>query len=487
MSAVRKWSRALAALACALACARNPVSGRPEVVLVSSAQERKLGEEGALEVERALGLYRDPELEAYVASVGARLAAASPRRDAAYSFQIVDTVEPNAFALPGGPTYVSRGLLALLNREDELACVLAHEVAHVAARHAVSRASAQAPFVIAFGLPAAILRTATLGLLGNLIGSVGSLASGLVVSSYTREQERDADAIGMEIAARAGWDPNALVSALQTLERDEELRNDGRPRRPGFFDSHPSLPSRVRDAEQRAVGLPTTRMAPIAPSREAFLEHLAGMLVGADARKGVFVESRFLHPDLAFAVDFPSGWQTANTDEVVAAAEPRGEALISLQRSVAGDDPLAGARADGVGERLSERVERREQHGLAAASLALDAEDSHMELLWVAHAGQVYRLAAVRKGEAAQHDAAIRDALASFRPLSERDRASIVEERLALARAHAGERATSLVARAKSVWGVEQVAVANALDATAPLADGQLVKVAVAAPYATER
>ncbi len=393
------------ALAGALACARNPATGRPEVVLISSATERKLGEEGALEVERAMGLYRAKDLEAYVGALGARLAAASPRQDARYSFRIVDAVEPNAFALPGGPTYVSRGLLALANREDEVACVVAHEVAHVAARHAVARASAQAPFAIAFGLPSAILRKATLGLAGNLIGSVGALASGLVVAPYSREQEREADRLGMEIAARAGWDPRALASVLRTLERDEALRADGEARRPSFFASHPSLPSRVADAEEHAAALPQTRVAPLAASHAAFLERLSGLLVGPDVRQGVFAKTRFLHADLELALDFPAGWKTANTQEVVAAAEPKGEALVSLQLS------------------------------------------------WIAHAVG----------------------------------ARAVEERLALERARAGETLPELVARTRSAWSAEQVAVANGIEAGARLAEGHLVKVVVARSYAAAR
>jgi predicted Zn-dependent protease len=474
-------------LAAGLACARNPATGRPEVVLVSSATERKLGEEGALEVERAIGLYRAADLEAYVAALGARLAAASPRQDVPYSFRIVDAIEPNAFALPGGPTYVSRGLLALANREDELACVVAHEVAHVAARHAVGRASAQAPFALAFGLPAAILRTATLGLAGNLIGSVGALASGLVIAPYSREQEREADRLGMEIAARAGWDPAALVGILRTLERDEALRANAEARRPSFFATHPSLPSRVADAEKHSAGLPRTRVAPVAASPEAFLQQLAGLLVGPDARQGVFVESRFLHPDLAFAIDFPKGWKTANTAEVVAAAEPKGEALVSLQLSVEGDDPLDGARADGVGENLFARIESHQQHGLAAASLGLDAKDSRFELSWIAYAGRVYRVAGVREARASGHDPVLRAAATSFRPLAAGDRDAIVEQRLAIESARGGESVASLVARAKSAWSAEQVAVANALEPGSRLAAGQPVKIAVERRYAAAR
>ena len=132
----------------ASACAVNPVSGRPEFTVVSEAHERELGEEESRKVAAEMGLYDDPTLVAYVRSVGERLAAVSPRRDVAYTFQIVDMEEPNAFALPGGYIYVSRGLLALTNDEDELAGIVGHEIGHVAAKHAVRRVSRAAPLSI---------------------------------------------------------------------------------------------------------------------------------------------------------------------------------------------------------------------------------------------------------------------------------------------------------------------------------------------------
>ena len=133
-------------------CAMNPVTGRPDFVLTTTEGERKIGEDAAREVEESMGLTEDPALAAYIEAIGKRLAMQSPRKDVEYQFYVVEMVEPNAFALPGGFVYVSRGLLALANSEDELAGVLGHEIGHVAARHSVRRMSAAAPFALVAGI-----------------------------------------------------------------------------------------------------------------------------------------------------------------------------------------------------------------------------------------------------------------------------------------------------------------------------------------------
>src|SRR5207247_353572 len=145
---MRHWV-VLAVLALLGACTRNPVSGRPELTLMSAAEERRIGAEQAAEVARTIGLVDDPRLGTYVQELGRRLAARSPRRDVSYTFAVVDMAEPNAFALPGGEIFVSRGLLVLANFEDELAGVLGHEIGHVAARHAARRVTRAASAPIA--------------------------------------------------------------------------------------------------------------------------------------------------------------------------------------------------------------------------------------------------------------------------------------------------------------------------------------------------
>src|SRR5216110_3142734 len=183
---MRHWV-VLAVLALLGACTRNPVSGRPELTLMSAAEERRIGAEQAAEVARTIGLVDDPRLGTYVQEVGRRLAARSPRRDVTYTFAVVDMAEPNAFALPGGPVYVSRGLLVLTNSEDELAGVLGHEIGHVAARHAVRRVTRAAPLAVVTGLGAAVTSIVS-PMLGDLVGGIGGVAGAFVLAPYSRER-----------------------------------------------------------------------------------------------------------------------------------------------------------------------------------------------------------------------------------------------------------------------------------------------------------
>ncbi len=249
----------------ATSCAINPVSGRPDLILTSKATEQSLGDQEAAKVKATMGLVEDRKLVEYVNAVGARLAAQTDSEGFDFHFHVVNMKEPNAFALPGGNVYVSRGILALANSEDELAGVIGHEIAHVVGRHTGGRITLGAPLKIVTGIGAATTGIVS-PMLGNLIGGIGGLTEGLLLSPYDRQQERDADRYGIELAAAAGWDPAALSSILRDLEREETLAGKS-SRGLGFFDSHPKTPERVSNTDgdrgqDRTRRRPTDRPQP---------------------------------------------------------------------------------------------------------------------------------------------------------------------------------------------------------------------------------
>ncbi|MBI5568379.1 MAG: M48 family metalloprotease [Desulfomonile tiedjei] len=491
----RGWLGAglLGAMAVGIAgCAVNPVSGRPEVVLVSTAQEQRLGDEEAKQVEQEMGLLDDPTLTSYLETIGQRLAKQSPRQDVAYTFRIVDTVEPNAFALPGGHVYVSRGLLALANSEDELAGTVGHEIGHVAARHSVKTMTRQAPFAFITNLTAGVTGLVS-PTLGRAIGGIGDAATGLVVSPFNRQQERQADRVGQDIAARAGWDPAGLSTFLNRLEREDELRQKGH-RKTSFFDTHPATPERVKDTAayaeelQRAAGQPTNE------SRPSFLARLDGLVVGPRAANGILTGQVYLHPDLNFRVRFPEQWHIENSRRQVAAASQDGQEAILLDMAGSGEDPLDGARAleKAAKAPVMQHTERLMVGGLRAARTRLKTDSSQgtllLNLVWIAHAGKIYQLAGichVKRSEA--FDLVFERLLRSFRPLTLSEHAGVRESRLRLVKASQGETLDALAARSHSSWSAEQVAVANGLARDAKLAAGELIKIVVTEPYAGER
>jgi predicted Zn-dependent protease len=470
-------------------CAMNPVSGRPELVLVSRAQEQELGEEESRRVADEMGLVDSPALRAYVEQIGHRLAKHAPGGDTNYSFRIVDVQEPNAFALPGGYVYASRGLLALMNSEDELAGVMGHEIGHVAARHAVRRITRAAPIGILSGVGAAVTGIVS-PMLGQAVGGIGSMAGALVLAPYSRGQESEADRVGQTMAAAAGWDPEGIAHALHTLEREESLQG-GRERAMSFFATHPPLPERVAATTARARSLERLPARPVAGSRTAFLRRLDGLPIGARPSDGVIEGERFSHPDLNFAVQFPPGWKIQNARDAVGAAAPTGDAVIVLTSAGEGSDPKEAMHALEKASKtdLSSRAESLRIGDLPAVRVRGKSRTDQgvlaLELTWVALDRHLYRFAAASPpGKSATHEPAFQSTVTSFRRLSAAERGGFREHRLRLVNARGGETIGALLTRAgASGWSPAMTSVANGLAEGVRLTQGQVVKVPIAEPY----
>jgi predicted Zn-dependent protease len=466
-------------------CSTNPVTGRPELTLVSTAEEKRIGAQEARKVETEVGLFRDGKLYAYLDSLGQRLAAESPRKDVFYRFHIVDIVEPNAFALPGGYVYVSRGLLALVNSEDELAGVVGHEIAHVAARHTVQRISKQGPVAAVFGI-ASGLTGLVVPVVGDVVGGIGDFAQSLVFAPYSRSQETEADRVGQEIEARAGWDPAALSLFLHTLNREMELSTQ-KKRKPSFFDSHPATPDRVERTAKQAGSLVRADRPPLTPSREGLLARLEGLVVGPRAANGLVSGRTFVHPDQDLFIEFPEKWEAENTPQQVVALSPDRAVGMVLRPLGEGTDPMEGARAleRASGKPVAAGAERTTINGLPAARARFE-EDRRIgvDLTWIVHGGAIYQVAGIApRNRLDEFRPVFAAAAGSFRPLTAAERSGITESRLRLVRARAGETIEALGKRSRSSWRKEEIAVANGLALPEPLREGQILKVAIAERY----
>ncbi len=472
-------------------CAVNPVSGRSEVVLISAEKEKELGAQVAEEVKTSMGLVDDPEIVAYVKTVGRRLAKHSPRKDVRYTFQIVDMGEPNAFALPGGYVYVSRGLLVLVNSEDELAGVMGHEIGHVAGRHAVhgvTRAVAISPLRIITGIAGAAAGIVSSDV-GSAVAGAGQAASDLIIAPYSRDQEREADRVGQEMAASAGWNPQGLASFLESLGREAKIRS-GEERQFSFFDTHPATGERVAKTTQRATQLKTSPAPPIAKDHAALMAKLDGLLVGDNPAKGIFIGDDFMQPTLGFYMRFPPTWKKQNTNELVVAQAPGEKALALLEVSGKGDDPVAVVKQleKKQGAKLLENASRTQINGLPAVQLTGKVKTSKgvMGVLftWIAHKGLVYQIAGLSPSDSFDaYRKVLMETAASFRPLSAEDWPKIKEARLRVVKARDGETLEELGKRVNSAWSPAETAVANGLSQNSRLSEGQLIKVAILQPY----
>jgi len=313
---------AAAALAFTIACATNPVTGKREVSFMSEAQEIQLGQQQDAEVRREMGVYRDAALQEYVSGIGMKLARASERPDLPWHFTVVDSPAVNAFALPGGYIYITRGIMPFLDNEAQLAGVIGHEIGHVTARHAAQQYS-----------------RSTGAQLGLLVGSIlvpqtrplaqlGGNGLGLLFLKYGRDDEAQADSLGVKYASRTGWDPAGVPQMLTTLARIEE--NSDNKGVPNWLSTHPAPEDRVQRVSA-AVQQAETGADRFIVERDGFLKRIDGIVYGDNPDQGVVRGGRFLHAGLRFAVDFPSGWEVNNGQTQVVAKEPGGRPLLLLQ------------------------------------------------------------------------------------------------------------------------------------------------------------
>ena len=287
---------------------------------MSPAEESRVGaQEHAKILDTFGGVYPDPGIGGYVASVGGRIAANSELPNTRFFFTVLDTPEVNAFALPGGYVYVTRGLLALTNSEAELAGVLAHEVGHVAARHAAERYSR----AVVASLGAAILGAVT----NDQIGQVASLGSELYLRGFSRGQEFQADTLGVRYLRGTGYTPAAMASFLRTIEAEKNLsaqlaRLDPAKLDRGFLSTHPRTLDRVARAIDEAGA------ANGVVRRDEHLGRLAGLVFGDDPSDGIVRGQDFTHPELGFVFTAPPGFRLTNSAEAVIARDDGGAAIV---------------------------------------------------------------------------------------------------------------------------------------------------------------
>jgi predicted Zn-dependent protease len=471
-------SRPLIALVSVLCCALlAPLTGcsgsskkKGRTVLMTEYDDAHVGAQASIDVASQIGIVENPELSAYVRGIGRKLLRGVPRRSFRYEFKVVDQVEPNAFALPGGYVFISRGLLLLANDEDELACVIGHEITHVDHRHAATQqALSRHGNPLSFGWYKAARN-----------------------ASYSREMERDADIGGQKLCAAAGYDPMGMSSFLRSLEQLGRLRV-GYSRNASFFDTHPASRERAASTAARAGEFRWTRDPVLGDTREALLAQTRGLAVGQRPEAGVFQGNVFLHPDLDFQVRFPLGWGLQNAASAVGATSPRGDAAIYLSADLPAGDPQKVAEEWLAKAKEDQKLEVEESKavkvgGIDAWRLKLKGRSpagmltSYMtfipygEMTWRFTGLTLSRLSDTYAGT-------MFSVTRSFGPLTEEQRESITIARLETAKAIRGEDLPVVSRRSHNVWELSTLAVYNGLFTNHRFKGGELVKVARDEPH----
>jgi predicted Zn-dependent protease len=334
VGSVRVGSDRLSTLLAA-ACATNPVTGRRELSFMSEAQEISVGRELDAQVRQEMGLYENDELQRYVQDLGMRLAQSSQRPTLPWSFAVLDSPAVNAFALPGGFIYITRGILPYLDNEAQLVGVLGHEIGHVTARHSAQQ------YTRGVGASLGVLVSSIFVPAIRPLGDLAQGGIGVLFLKFGRDDELQADALGAEYSAGGGWDPDEVPAFLTTLARIAETTD--RNGVPNWLATHPQPENRaVRVTETVKKVRAAADGAQWKVDRDGYLARIDGIVFGDNPEDGVVRGSLFLHPPLRFALEFPQGWEITNSDEQVVAQEP-GNTVFMVLRTI---EPRIGRSLD---------------------------------------------------------------------------------------------------------------------------------------------
>ncbi|HEY0741023.1 MAG TPA: M48 family metalloprotease [Chryseosolibacter sp.] len=302
-------------------CAKNPVTGRNDFMLMSKEQEIAMGQQSDPEIKAFFGVYEDPKLQQFISEKGQQMAAVSHRKDLKYEFKVVDSPVVNAFAVPGGYVYFTRGIMAHFNNEAEFAGVLGHEIGHITARHSAKQYS-----------------QAQLAQIGLVAGSVISPAFAqyaeiasqgvqLLFLKFGRDAESQSDKLGVEYSTKIGYDAEEMAGFFSTLDR---LRGEGEEV-PTFLSTHPDPADRERKVAKEAENWQKkVSAADLKVNRDSYLRMIDGIIYGDDPKQGFAENNVFYHPELKFQFPIPSQWQLQNTPQAVQMGEPNGRAIMMM-------------------------------------------------------------------------------------------------------------------------------------------------------------
>jgi predicted Zn-dependent protease len=451
-------------------CATNPVTGKRELSLISESQEVQMGQEAAKEVAASISPIADNALQQYVSNLGMTLARGSERPNLPWSFTVIDDAQVNAFALPGGPIFITRGILSHMNSEAQLVSVLGHEIGHITAKHSVQQMS-QAQLA-QIGLIAAVIVKP--GLAG--FGDLASQGLGLLFLKFGRDDERQSDELGFKYMTTAGYSPTEMAEMFRTLGR---LGGGGEGRVPEWLSTHPDPGNRVQATLQRVAA--SSLPANMKVERDAFLQRTEGLIFGPNPREGFFRQTQFLHPDLKFQLDFPSGWQTQNQAAAVVGVSPQQDAIVVL--ALAGTAAPSQALSEFMSQQgvQSQGGSSGSINGLQAASGGFTATTQDGVLAgtvaFVSLDGRTFRLLAYTPQQAYNsYRGVFSQSLGSFRRLTDPAALAVQPVHVRLVRIPRAMTIAQFHQAYPSTIPVEQVALINGADASTTLPAGTLVK-----------
>jgi len=460
-------------------CARNPVTGRKQVVLMSEAQEIAMGKEADPQIIAQFGLYEDTAIQNFIISKGKQMAAISYRPKLEHTFRVLNSEVVNAFATPGGYVYFTRGIMGYFNSEADFAGVLGHEIGHISYRHSVAQ---QRNAILAqLGIIAGIIISPELAQFAEL----ASTGVQLLLLKYSRDAEREADQLGVEYSSKIGYDAKQMALFFKTLER--QSAGTEAAELPEFLSTHPNPADRyvtvnkLADDWKKKLNL-TSPMV----NRNSYLRRIEGLIYGEDPREGYRENNMFYHPVLKFQFPIPTGWNYQNTPQRVQMAPKDGKALMMLM--LAQGNSLQEAANTIIQQYKLTTVESRNitVNGLQAIYLVADQQPQQQgqptlrTLSYIIqYNGSIYHLIGVSAiTDFNNYAASFNNTMQAFRPLTDPVRLNKKPQRISIRTVGSSITLSQFLAQQKVPGArLEEHAILNGMQLTDNLTQGTLVKI----------
>ncbi len=467
----------IALIVCAgmTSCAVNSATGEKHLNLISEADEVAMGQQADSQVVASIGLYADASLQRYVQELGTKLAKTSERPNLPWTFRVVDDPVVNAFALPGGFIYVTRGLMTYLENEAELSGVIGHEIGHVTAQHTVHSMSSQQ--VTQLGIAVGEMIKPGLQRYGDYLNA----GLGLLYLKYSRDDETQADQLGFRYMVRAGNDPRQMIQVFDMLNRVSEAGGGGQL--PEWLETHPNPDHRSADF-QKGIDTLQLNMNSLTVNQDSYLRLIDGMVFGQNPRQGFFRDNHFYQPDLEFEFVFPSGWQTVNQKEVVAAVSSNQDAVVQITLAEGTSSENAAKQFFAQEGIESDRLETGSLDGLPTVSATFRAQTDEAELqgkaAFVEYRGYTYQLLGYTTEKLwAQYQDIIVNTIGSFRRLTDSKILKVQPMHLKIVTVRSTSTLGELAKQEGSSVQIETLAIINQTDASAVLRAGDRVKMVI--------
>ncbi|MCB0570396.1 MAG: M48 family metalloprotease [Phaeodactylibacter sp.] len=460
-------------------CATNPVTGKSEFMLMSKNQEIALGQQSDPSIIASFGVYQDDAIQRFIDEKGQAMAKISHRPELKYEFKVLDSPVVNAFALPGGFVYFTRGILAHFNNEAEFAGVLGHEIGHITARHSAKQYSRQ--MLAQVGLIAGMVLSEDF----RQYADVAQTGLSLLFLKYGRDAESQSDRLGVEYSTKVGYDAREMADFFNTLKRLSDQSGNSIPT---FLSTHPDPADRNQKvAKEARVWQSKVSEYSFEVNRNEYLRMIDGLVYGEDPRQGYVEGNTFYHPELKFTFPIPSGWQTANMASQVQIAPEDGNAVLLL--TLSGEKSLSAAADAMLQQYQLTQISRQNERVNGLSALSVTAEQANQDAQQVIRTlaylieynGMIYQFMGLSYQQNFNtYSGRFKQAMEGFRQLTDASKMNVKPERVKVVRI---DRNTTLQNALKDE-GIpssrhEEMAILNGMELNGNLTKGMLIKVIV--------